>query len=124
MIVLLIDHETPLRTRLAGAISELADVQLQIQEPGSSEVDTTITELRPDVVLIDIDESRGSGLEMIKRIRARRQERRPVIMAIASSASIRYRESCLEAGAMYFFNCMREQDWLLESLASIREQLG
>jgi hypothetical protein len=45
-------------------------------------------------------------------------------MAVAGSASIQYRASCLEAGAMYFFNLAREHDWLLESLASLREQVG
>jgi hypothetical protein len=45
-------------------------------------------------------------------------------MAIAATRSLRYRSSCLEAGAMFFFNAVREQDWLIESLDSIREQLG
>jgi chemotaxis response regulator CheB len=122
--VLLIASESPVRERLTDAISELSDIQVETQEPVEEEVDRKITQLRPDVVLIDIDHSRGLGLEIIKRIHGRRGERVPVIMAIASSTSLQYRTSCHEAGATYFFNRIREQDWLLDSLVSIREQLG
>jgi chemotaxis response regulator CheB len=122
--VLLIANESPVRERLAGAISELSDIQVKIQEPYEVEDDRTITQPRPDVVLIDIDHSRGRGLEIIKRIHGRRGERGPIIMAIASSTSLQYRTSCHEAGATYFFNRVREQDWLLDSLVSIREELG
>ena len=124
MKVLLIASESPVRERLTDAISELSDIQVETQEPVEEEVDRKITQLRPDVVLIDIDHSRGRGLEIIKLIHGRRRERVPVIMAIASSTSLQYRTSCHEAGATYFFNRGREQDWLLDSLASIREQLG
>jgi len=122
--VLLIASESPVRERLTDAISELSDIQVETQEPVEEEVDRKITQLRPDVVLIDIDHSRGRGLEIIKQIHGRRGERVPIIMAIASSTSLQYRTSCHEAGATYFFNRIREQDWLLDSLASIREQLG
>lgn len=105
-------------------ISELSDVQVEIQEPGKLEVEPTLALLHPDVVLIDIDQSRGRGLEIIRQIHGRRGEREPVIIAIASSSSLQYRASCLRAGAIYFFNRVREQEWLLESLAAMREQLG
>jgi len=122
--VLLIESESPVRERLAGMISELSDVQVEIQEPGKLEVEPTLALLHPDVVLIDIDQSRGRGLEIIRQIHGRRGEREPVIIAIASSSSLQYRASCLRAGAIYFFNRVREQEWLLESLAAMREQLG
>jgi chemotaxis response regulator CheB len=122
--VILIANESPVRERLAGAISELPDIQVKIQEPSEEETDRMIAQPRPDVVLIDIDHSRGRGLEIIKQIHGRRGERVPIIMAIATSTSLQYRTSCHDAGAMYFFNRVREQDWLLESLVSIREQLG
>ena len=124
MKVLLIESESPVRERLAGMISELSDVQVEIQEPGKLEVEPTLALLHPDVVLIDIDQSRGRGLEIIRQIHGRRGEREPVIIAIASSSSLQYRASCLRAGAIYFFNRVREQEWLLESLAAMREQLG
>jgi CheY-like chemotaxis protein len=120
--ILLIDDDSPLSERLLGVLSELRDVHVEVHTP--SDVDQSIDRLQPDVVLINIDKSAGRGLEMIRAIHGKRRDRAPIIMAIASSASIQYRASCHEAGAVYFFDGVREQDWLLDSLASIQEQIG
>ena len=123
MKVLLIESESPVRERLVGEISELSDVQVEIQDPDDVGVDRTIAQFHPDVVLIDVDHSRGRGLEIIRRLHGQRAEGTPIIIAIASSSSLQYRASCHEAGATFFFNRLREQDWLLDSLAAIQEQL-
>jgi len=120
---LLIANESPVRSRLAETISELPDVHLEVKDP-NNDADQILLQFHPDVIMIDIDQTQGHGLELIRRFREGRKERSPVIMALASSGSLYYRESCLAAGAMYFFNLAREQDWLLESLASLREQPG
>jgi chemotaxis response regulator CheB len=104
-------------------MSELTNVQVDILEPDGRE-DRTITQIHPDVVLIDIDQSRGRGLEIIRQTCRGRGKHLPVVMAIASTASLQYRASCIDAGALYFFDRIREQDWLVDSLASIREQLA
>ena len=123
MKVLLLDIESPVSERLMGEISELPDMEVKIQEPSDWDPEHTVAEPRPDVVLVDIDHSRGHGLQIIRRLRGQSREKAPVIMAISSSPSLQYRASCLDAGAMYFFNRIREQEWLLDSLASIREQI-
>ncbi len=122
MKVLFIAGASPTRERLAEVISELSGVQVEICEPDGLK-DRKIMEVHPDVILIDMDQSRGRGLETIRQFRKLPRERVPVIMAIGSIASLQYRASCAEAGAMYFFDRVREQDWLIDSLASIREQL-
>ena len=104
-------------------ISELPDIHLEVTDP-PCEADQILPQFHPDVILIDIDQTQGHGIQLIRRFREGRSERTPVIMALASSGSLHRRESCLAAGVMYFFNLAREQDWLLDSLASIQEQLG
>jgi CheY-like chemotaxis protein len=121
--LLLIESESPVRERLVEEISELPNVQVTIQDPDDVELDRTIAQLHPDVVLIDIAHACGRGLEIIKRLHRRGAEGRPIIVAIASSNSPQYRASCHEAGAMFFFNLICEQNWLLDSLATIQEQL-
>ena len=123
MKVLLIESESPVRERLMRDISELSEVQVEIQEPDDAGVDRTIAQLHPDVVLIQVDNSRGRGLEIIKRLQGRRAEATPIIIAIASSSSLQYRASCHKAGAAFFFNRLREHDWLLDSLVVIQEEL-
>jgi DNA-binding response OmpR family regulator len=121
---LLIESESLVRERLMGEILELSDVQIEVQDPDDvEEVDQAIAQLHPDVVLIQVDNSRGWGLDIIKRLHARRAEGTPIIVAMASSSSLQYRANCHEAGAAFFFNRLREHDWLLDSLKAIQEEL-
>jgi chemotaxis response regulator CheB len=120
---MLIADASPVRTRLAAMLSELPNIQLEMEGP-FVDADLIMTKFNPDVVLIDIDLTQGHGLEIIRKFHQALSGGTPVIVAIANSRSLRYRASCLEAGAIYYFNAVREQEWLLDSLASIREQLG
>jgi len=110
------------RSRLAEMISELPDIQLEVTDL-RVEAELILPEFDPDVILIDIDQTQGQGLEVIRQFRQGGSESSPVIMALAGSGSLHYRANCLAAGAMYFFNLERELEWLLDSLASIQEQL-
>ena len=123
MKVLLIDRTSPARERLVGEISELPDVQIEIQDADDPGVEAAITQLHPDVVLIDIDHSQGRGIEIIRQLHGRRAEGKSIIVAITSSNSLEYRACCHEAGALFFFDWVREQDWLMKSLVAIQEQL-
>ena len=93
-------------------------------DPRDVDLDRAIAQHHPDVILIDIDHAYGRGLEIIKRLHGQRGTGIPTIVAIASSSSLQYRANCHEAGATFFFDWVREQDWLLKSLAAIKEQLG
>ena len=121
--VLLVEGESPVRSRLSSAICELGEVQVEIQDPDWPEVEQDLARSRPDVVVVDVDCPQQEGLEIIRKIRSSMGKEAPVIVAISASKSLQYRSSCHEAGATYFFNRVREQDWLLDSLGSIRDQL-
>ena len=123
MKALLIARESPVRFRLAEMISELPGIQLEVTDL-HVEAELILPEFHPDVILIDIDQPQAQNLEAIRRLRKGGSERSPVIMALAGSGSLHYRAGCHDAGAMYFFNLERELEWLLDSLASIREQQG
>lgn len=120
---LLVARESPVRSRLIELISEVQGIRLEVRDPYDA-ADLIPRQLLPDVILIDIDQTRGHGLEIIRRFREGRSGHSPVIVALARSGSIHYRSSCLDAGAMYYFNLEREQEWLLDSLVSIRKQMA
>jgi CheY-like chemotaxis protein len=123
MRTILFAGDSPVRARLAEMIAELRGIQLDVEDPDVDTVRPIIRQFRPDVILVDIDEAHGHGLEIIRQCRGPEGQGAPVIMAIANSRSLQYRESCLAAGAIYFFNPEREQYWLLDALESIREQV-
>jgi DNA-binding response OmpR family regulator len=105
------------------AISEAPGIVVQLRNPDSLEVECALDDSLPDVAIVDIDLERGRGLEIITQLHRLQNELSPVIMAIASAPSLRVRSSCLEAGAMYFFDKTCEQDWILESLELIRGEI-
>jgi len=119
----LIARNSPVRTRLAEMLSELPDVQLGFEDP-IGDLDAAMARQRPDVVMIDFDQAGGRGLQLISEVRTHGGTPPPVIVALASSRHLRYRESCRNAGAMYFFNTTSELAWLAPALESIRRQLG
>jgi len=123
MNVILLGSESPLSKRVIQEVSELSNVKVRIQEPSDWDQERMEAEPRPDVILVDIDQSQGFGLDIIRRLRGRPGAWGPVIMAISSSPSLQYRASCHEAGAAFFFNRLREHDWLLDSLVAIQEEL-
>ena len=77
MEVLLIARESPVRSRLAEMISELPDVHLEVTDP-PNEADLILPQSHLDVILIDIDQTHGYGLEVIRQFRKGGSERSPV----------------------------------------------
>ena len=122
MKTILLARDSPVRARLAEMIAALRGIQLDVEDPDIDTVFPRISQLHPDVILVDVDAADGRGLEIITQCRVR-NVRHAVIMAMANSRSLQYRESCLAAGALYFFNPEREGYWLLDTLESIREQV-
>jgi CheY-like chemotaxis protein len=116
----LLAGDSPVRVRLAQMLSDLPYLQLQVED---LEADLDLMK-GYDVVLIDIDQACGRGLQIIRKLREKRVGDTPTVVALASSRPLRYRASCLKAGATYFFDTTRELEWLLSALQSIRECLG
>jgi two-component system, NarL family, response regulator DevR len=124
MKVLLIDDESPVRERLMEAMSEVPGVQVDVAASLSEGDAEAIQASRPDVAVVDVHISQGRGLDLIRKIRTQFGANPPIIVAIANVSSVQYRVRCHEAGATYFFNRVREQEMLLESLSTLSEELG
>ena len=90
MKTILFAGASPVRERLAEMIAELRGVQLDVAEPDVDTVCPIIRQSRPDVILVEIDEAHGHGLEIIRRCRRQEGQGAPVIMAIANSRSLQY----------------------------------
>jgi DNA-binding NarL/FixJ family response regulator len=77
--VLVYDDSEALRTSMEILISEEEDFDLLALMPNAETVATDIKEMKPDVVLMDIDMPVVNGVEAVKKIRTT-DERLPVIM--------------------------------------------
>jgi DNA-binding NarL/FixJ family response regulator len=121
MKVMLIDGAEAVRERLSGVLSDLPGIEVMIQVTGTETLFPIIQRNRPDVVIIDINMTGGRGLDLIRGIREKGEY--PVVIVLSSSSNLQYRRKCIEAGAMYFFDKVREQDWLFDTVLALKEEL-
>src|SRR5438552_3839151 len=101
--VLLVDDSRIVRERLLELISELPEVDVVGEASGVAEAVRKISRLRPDIVVLDISMSDGSGIQVLEAIKGPRLRRTHIIM-LTNFAHEAYRERCIELGAEYFFD--------------------
>lgn len=77
--VLIYDDNEALRLSMEILIAENEDFELLALMPNAETVETDIAELKPDVVLMDIDMPNVNGVEAVKKIQGI-NEKLPVIM--------------------------------------------
>ena len=123
MTVVLVGHKSPVRERLIADLCELEGVVVIVREPGARDVQSAVFSRDADAVLVDMQQARAGGLELIRAIRDARPGRAPAIIALSSSTSIQYRVKCHEAGATFFFGTAGDQESLLGALRAMRQEI-
>ncbi len=121
MNVLLLDDAEKLRTRYAEALAELPGVEVAAFECGSLRVLREIEKMQIDVVILDVQLAQGGALDLIHDIKAALHP--PVVIAMSSVSSLKYRSMCQKAGAEFFFNKVNETEALLRAVVEIQNEL-
>ncbi len=102
--VLLVDDSRIVRERLLALLAELSGVEVVGEASGVAEAIRKVRRLRPDIILLDISMSDGSGMEVLEMIKKMPRRPAPRIIMLTNFAHDAYRERCLELGAEYFFD--------------------
>ena len=102
--VLIVENSAVLRASLRDIFSTLPGMEVVGEAKDGVEALEAIRELRPDVITLDIQMPRMSGVEVLRRIP---KDSCQVIMLTAQADDI-YLEKCRELNAHHFFDKITE----------------
>ena len=117
MKVLIADDSIVLRERLEEMLSELPGVEIMGHAQNVPETLTSIKELNPDVVILDIRMPGGSGIDVLQDIKKDKQA--PLIIILTNYPYPQYRKKCMDLGADFFFDKSTE----FEKVTAVFKQL-
>ena len=123
MLKVFIADDSPLvRERLSTMLSDsetLGAVELVGYAEGARGAIKAIRHLEPDVAILDIRLSEGSGIDVIEAVKASGSA--SMIIVLTAFPYPQYRERCIEAGADFFFDKSTEFDRVSQVIADLCE---
>lgn len=118
--VVIVDDSQIIRDRLTMLLNEIDAVTIVGYADNPLEATEKIVELQPDIVILDIFLSGGSGIHVLQNIRSRSVRSKVVVMT--NYAQEQYRKKCFEEGADYFFDKSIEFDKIADVIQKMRER--
>jgi DNA-binding NarL/FixJ family response regulator len=112
--VLIVDDSEQIRERLAALLTESTQIRIVGQAGDGHEALKAIERLRPDTVILDIRLPGSSGIEVLKRIKARYPQVQVIMLTNYDYA--KYRQQCRQLGADRFLNKTREFEKIVASI--------
>ncbi len=117
MKVFIADDSIEIRKRIIAMLSDVERIDMIGQAENVQDAISSIHELNPDVVILDIRMPGGSGMDVLKTIEKR--NRMPVVIMLTNYPRSQYRNKCLDAGADFFFDKSREFEKVIEVVNSM-----
>jgi DNA-binding NarL/FixJ family response regulator len=122
--VLIADDSKP----IADMLGELLTARGRVQVVGSAESEAgtvqAIRELNPDVVVLDLQLSEGSGAGVIRTVRSDPSIASTRILVTSNHVSAPMRAVCLELGADDFYDKVKELGALAARIEEIANAIG
>jgi DNA-binding NarL/FixJ family response regulator len=117
MKILLVEDSRVLRERIRRMIEEIPKAVLVAETGSEIDARSCLEKYQPDVAVIDLRLSTGSGLALLEHIKAVY----PAILKIVLTnyGQPEYRDTCMALGADYFFDKSMNIDAFNELLVSL-----
>jgi two-component system response regulator DevR len=122
MKIFLVEDSAVVRERLVAMVSELCGAEIVGYAEDARRATEYIVAIQPDVMLLDIHLSGGSGIEVLREVK--RMQPAPVVIMLTNYATPEYRLACRQAGAELFLDKSSEADQLVDILRGMIRQLG
>jgi DNA-binding NarL/FixJ family response regulator len=110
MTIFIVEDSLAIRDRLRASIAELGGYEVSGEADNETEAVQRIIETNPDIVILDLALAEGSGIEVLRKIRAVMPAIRVIVLS--NHATRPYREKCRLLGADYFLSKSKDFDLL------------
>lgn len=114
MKVLIAEDSAAVRERLVALTSELGGCEVRTAND-AVEALAGAASFEPDVVILDLHMPRGSGLDVLRKLKAKPAP--PLVIVLTNDPSEQNSRFCLRNRADHFFDKARDCDRVLEVLA-------
>ncbi len=122
--VLVVDDSRAARHLIAAAIDKIDGVELAGEAEDGIEGLAAIERLDPDVITLDIEMPRMTGLEMLDRLRAKRNDVPVIMLSVLTHKGASATLSALSRGASDFLPKPSSGGSLAKTLLKLRDDLG
>ena len=122
MKIFLVEDSAAVRERLVAMVSELRGAEIVGYAEDARRATEYVVAFQPDVVILDIQLSGGSGMEVLREVK--RLQPSPVVIMLTNYATPEYRLACRQAGAELFLDKSFEAEQLVDILRGMIRQLG
>ncbi len=117
MKVFIVEDSGLVTAYLVEALREIHGVEIVGYATNPADAIVRIGESAPDVLILDLRLSEGSGIEVLRRVKS--GPRAPIVIVLSNYTCFEYRERCRELGAEYFFDKALEFDRAAEVLRQL-----
>lgn len=114
--VFVVEDSPLIRKRIIDALGKLGKFDVLGFAETEDEAIEAIAKTRPDVVITDIRLRSGSGIEVLRKVRAHAHDPTPKIFVLTNYAYPEYKRQCSLLGADDFFDKSSEYERFLDTM--------
>jgi two-component system, NarL family, response regulator DevR len=111
--VFVVEDSELIRKRIIENVGSMGPYDVVGFAESADDAIDSIAKLRPDIVITDIQLKQGSGIDVVRMVRANPYSPRPRIYVLTNYAFPEYKRQCSVAGADEFFDKSSEYDRFL-----------
>lgn len=110
LTVYIVEDSFPVRERLIEAVADVPNARVVGQADAITEALEGVQQVQPRVLIVDVQLRRGSGIRLLKQLRATGNRLPELVIVVTNYPTDDYRKASEDCGANHFFDKASEFD--------------
>lgn len=110
LTVYIVEDSFPVRERLIEAVADVPNARVVGQADAITEALEGLQQVQPRVLIVDVQLRRGSGIRLLKKLRATGTGLPELVIVVTNYPTDDYRKASQDCGANHFFDKASEFD--------------